>query len=71
MGQQLDVMDSHTSGRLLALRAERRMCLVLALVLFLLAVFNVLLYTVDFVPKRLFVEALMVVAEVGPWAGGA
>ena len=67
MGQQLDVMDVNTGGRLLALRAERRMCLVLALGLFLLAVFNVLLYTVDFVSKRLLIEALIVVSMLVLW----
>jgi len=67
MAEEIAVADPHTGGRLLALSAERRMCLVLALGLFLLAMFNVLLYTVDFVPKRLFVEALLVVSILVLW----
>jgi hypothetical protein len=67
MWQQLAVTDRFTGSRLLALRAEQRFCLVVVLGLILLALFNLLLYTADLVPKRLVVEGLMIVGILVLW----
>lgn len=67
MSEELSVVDRYAGARLTALRAERRMCLVLALSLFILAVANVFLYTADMVPKRLLVEGILILGILVLW----
>lgn len=62
MSEQLALSDAYSGGRLLALRAERRLCLVLSFGLFLLFFMNLFAYLSDLVPKRLGVEVLFVLS---------
>lgn len=67
MAEQLAVVDHYSGSRLLALRAERRLCLVLAFGLFMLAVGNLLTYSADLIHTRLIVEGLLLLAMVVLW----
>ncbi len=67
MAEQLTVIDHYSGSRLLALSAERRMCLVLAFGLFMLAVGNLLAYSADLIHKRLIVEGVLVVSMLVLW----
>jgi hypothetical protein len=67
MAEQLTVVDRYSGSRLLALSAERRLCLVLAFGLFMLAVGNLLVYSADLIHKRLVVEGLLVIAMLVLW----
>ena len=67
MAEQVVLVDHYSGGRLLALRAERRLCLVLAFGFFILAVGNLLAYSVDLIPKRLVVEGLLFVSMLLLW----
>ena len=67
MGEQLTLVDRYSGNRLLALKAERRLCLVLSFGLFMLVLGNLLAYTADLVVKRLVVEGLMIVALLLLW----
>ncbi|MCK4409426.1 MAG: hypothetical protein KAW67_05045 [Candidatus Eisenbacteria sp.] len=67
MAEQLTIADHYSGSRLLALRAERRLCLVLAFGLFMLVVGNLLAYSADLVLKRLAVEGLLLLAMLVLW----
>jgi len=67
MAEQLTVVDRYSGSRLLALSAERRLCLVLAFGFFMLAVGNLLFYSVDLLHKRLVVEGLLLVGMLVLW----
>lgn len=67
MTDQLAVVDAHMDGRLMAVRAERRLCLVTALGMFVLAIGNLLLLGADLVPKRLLVEGLLLLTMLVLW----
>ena len=67
MAEQLTVVDRYSGSRLLALLAERRLCLVLAFGFFMLAVGNLLLYSADLLHKRLAVEGLLLVGMLVLW----
>ena len=67
MAEQLTVVDHYSGSRLLALSAERRMCLVLAFGFFMLAVGNLLAYSADLIPKRLVVEGLLLLSMLILW----
>jgi len=67
MSEELAVVDHCSGGRLLALKAERRLCLVLSFGLLLLALGNLLLFTGDLVVKRLFVEGVLLLALLVFW----
>lgn len=67
MAEQLTVVDRYSGSRLLALSAERRLCLVLAFGLFMLAIGNLFVYSVDLVHKRLAVEGLLFIGMVVLW----
>ena len=67
MAEQLTVVDRYSGSRLLALSAERRLCLVLAFGFFILAVGNLLFYSVDLLHKRLAVEGLLLVGMLVLW----
>jgi hypothetical protein len=70
MAEQVTVVDHYSGSRLLALSAERRLCLVLAFGLFMLAVGNLLAYAADLIPKRLVVEGLLVLSVLVLWRRG-
>lgn len=67
MAEQLTVVDHYSGSRLLALVAERRLCLVLAFGLFMLAVANLLGYAADLIHKRLIVEGVLLVGMLVLW----
>ncbi len=67
MAEQLTVVDHYSGSRLLALHAERRLCLVLAFGLFMLAVGNLLVYSADLIHKRLIVEGMLLVSMLVLW----
>jgi lysylphosphatidylglycerol synthetase-like protein (DUF2156 family) len=67
MAEQFTLADHYGGSRLLALKAERRMCMVLAFGLFLLALGNLLAFTADFAVKRLIVEGLLVLGMLVVW----
>ncbi|MFH1689777.1 MAG: hypothetical protein ABIE42_06010 [Candidatus Eisenbacteria bacterium] len=67
MIEQLTLADPYSGSRLLALLAERRLCLVLAFGLFLLFFVNLFAYMGDFVPKRLVVEGLFLLSLLVFW----
>ena len=67
MAEQLTVVDRYSGSRLLALSAERRLCLVLAFGFFMLAVGNLLFYSVDLLHKRLVVEGLLIIGMLVLW----
>lgn len=67
MAEQVALVDHYSGSRLLALRAERRLCLVVAFGFFLLAVGNLLAYSADLIPKRLAVEGLLLVSMLVLW----
>ena len=67
MGEQLTLVDRYSGNRLLALRAERRLCLVLAFGLFMLVLGNLLAYSADLLAKRLVVEGLLIIALLVLW----
>jgi hypothetical protein len=67
MAEQLAVADHYAGARLLALVAERRLCMVVAFGFFILAVGNLLVFTGDLVLKRLTVEALFVLGLLVFW----
>jgi len=67
MGEQLTLVDRYSGNRLLALRAERRLCLVLAFGLFMLVLGNLLAYSADLLAKRLVVEGMLIVALLVLW----
>ena len=67
MAEQLTLVDHYSGSRLLALRAERRMCLVLAFGFFILAAGNLLAYAADLIPKRLVVEGLLLLSMLVLW----
>ncbi len=67
MAEQVALVDHYSGSRLLALRAERRLCLVLAFGFFILAVVNLLAYAADLVPKRLVVEGLLLLSMPVLW----
>jgi hypothetical protein len=67
MAEQLTVVDHYAGSRLLALSAERRLCLVLAFGFFMLAVGNLLAYSGDLIHKRLIVEGLLLIGMLVLW----
>ena len=67
MAEQLMLVDHYGGSRLLALRAERRLCQVLAFGLFILALGNLLAYSADLIPKRLVVEGLLLLSMLMLW----
>ena len=67
MAEHLTLVDHYSGSRLLALSAERRMCLVLAFGFFMLAVGNLLAYSADLIPKRLVVEGLLLLSMLILW----
>jgi hypothetical protein len=71
MAEQFTLIDHHGGSRLLALNAERRMCMVLAFGLLLLALGNLLSFAADVVLKRLIVEALLVLGMLVFWRRSA
>ena len=71
MSEQLMLADHYSGSRLLALAAERRMCMVLAFGLLLLALGNLLAFAADFALKRLIVEALLVLGMIVFWRRSA
>ena len=70
MAEQVTVVDHYSGSRLLALSAERRLCLVLAFGFFILAAGNLLAYAADLIPKRLVVEGLLVLSVLVLWRRG-
>ena len=67
MAEQLTVVDHYSGSRLLALSAERRMCLVLASGFFMLAVGNLLAYSTDLIHKRLIIEGVLLIGMLVLW----
>ena len=67
MSEELAVVDNCSGGRLLALKAERRLCLVLSFGLLLLGLGNLLVFTADLVPKRLLVEGVLLLSLLVFW----
>jgi hypothetical protein len=67
MAEQFALADPYGGTRLMALTAERRMCMVLAFALLMLALGNLLAFTADFVLKRLTVEGLLVLGMLVVW----
>ncbi len=67
MSEQLTMADEYNGGRLLALRAERRLCLVLSFGFLLLFLMNLFAYMGDFVARRLALEALFVLSLLVLW----
>jgi len=67
MAEQLTLVDHYSGSRLLALRAERRLCLVLAFGFFILAVGNLLAYSADLIPKRFVAEGLLLLSTLVLW----
>ena len=67
MAEQLVVVDRYSGSRLLALCAERRLCLVLAFGLFMLAIGNLLVYSADLLHKRLAIEGLLIIGMLVLW----
>ena len=70
MVEQVTVVDHYSGSRLLALSAERRLCLVLAFGFFILAIGNLLAYAADLIPKRLVVEGLLLLSVLVLWRRG-
>ena len=67
MSEQLTLVDPYSGSRLVALLAERRLCLVLAFGLFLLFLLNLFAFMGDFVTKRLAVEGVFVLSLLVLW----
>lgn len=67
MTEQLTLADPYSGSRLLALMAERRLCLVLAFGFFLLFLLNLFAFMGDLVVKRLAVEGLFVLSLLVLW----
>ena len=67
MAEQVALVDHYSAGRLLALKGERRLCLVLAFGFFILAIGNLLAYAADLIPRRLVVEGLLFVSMLLLW----
>lgn len=67
MGEQIAVVDRHSDGRLLAVRAERRLCHVMGLGMFLLALGNLMMFAGDLIPIRMVVEGGLILSILVLW----